>query len=74
VPGFLFGEWRIADRAASAAERSLLRTSLAAIEGHGPPPSAVSVAVTAKLRHLADDLFYLAMAESAARAESLRRV
>jgi GAF domain-containing protein len=71
VPGIYFQEWRIADRVASAAEKALLRASLAAIEDSGSAPTAVMVSAAARLRQLADDLYRVAMAESEQRAAQL---
>jgi GAF domain-containing protein len=71
VPGIYFQEWRIADRAASAAEKAISRASLAAIEGTGSAPTAAMVAAAARLRQLADDLYRVAMTESEQRASQL---
>lgn len=64
----LFNEWRAADRKAHALEQALTRASLLALEGRGEPPSARDRAQAQKLRHIAHDLFQLAMAEVKARA------
>jgi putative methionine-R-sulfoxide reductase with GAF domain len=71
VAGIYFQEWRIADRAASAADKALLRASMAAIEGSGSAPTTVMVEAAARLRQLADDLYRVAMAESERRAAQL---
>jgi len=68
----LFNEWRAADRKAHDVEQALTRASLAALEGRGEPPSVRERERAHRLRHTADDLFQLAMAEMKARAEANR--
>lgn len=57
----LFHEWRVANRMATAAERSMLHTSIQALEGKGEPPSADEAQRIRRLRAAADDLFQRAM-------------
>lgn len=70
----LFKEWRTADQQAHAIEQALSKASLAALDGHDDaPPTEVDREKARKLRHAADDLFHLAMAEMARRAADNRR-
>lgn len=70
----LFKEWRTADRQAHTLEQALSKASLAALDGHGDaPPTEADREKARKLRHTADDLFHLAMAEMARRAAANRR-
>ena len=67
-----FQEWRVADRAASAAERLVVAASLAAISEKGVPPSPPEIAYAKRLRAIANDLFAVSMAEFAARAAAIK--
>lgn len=68
-----FQEWRVADRAASAAERALMAASIAAIEAHEQPPSLEEIAHAKRLRAIANDLFAVSMAEFTERVNVLQR-
>jgi hypothetical protein len=68
-----FQEWRVADQAASAAEKLLLVDSLNAIEQGGVAPTLAAIAHAARLRAVANDLYAVAMELMKARAESLKR-
>jgi hypothetical protein len=57
----LFAEWRVAARAASAAERSISNAYRRFFQGVGAPPSAEELAAAKRKRELADDLFIVAM-------------
>jgi hypothetical protein len=72
-PSDLFQEWRAADRAAHALEKSLLNESMRAIEHLESVPAAQAHDRAHKLRGIANDLFALAMAEMKARAEAAKR-
>lgn len=69
----VFNEWRTADRQAHALEQALSLASLSALQGQGPAPVPEDRDKARKLRQTADDLFQIAMAEMAARAERFRR-
>jgi hypothetical protein len=69
----LFQEWRAADRQAHAMEKLITKASLAALEGQGVGPTPEDREKAHGLRHAADDLFALAMAEMKERAASYRR-
>jgi hypothetical protein len=69
-----FGEWRRADRAASAAEKSVFQDSMASIEGDSvPPPTPSALATALRLRALADDLYAVAMETFKAKAAKFKR-
>jgi hypothetical protein len=68
----LFKEWRTADRQAHALEQVVSKASLAALDGHGEPPSDEDRERAHKMRQLADDLFKLSMAELDKRARANR--
>jgi len=68
-----FDEWRMANWAASAAERSVLAASLEAIESGKPMPAAEDIERARTLRGIAVDLFAVAMEEMAAKAGRLKR-
>jgi hypothetical protein len=68
-----FDEWRMANWAASAAERSVLTASLEAIESGTPMPAKEDVEQAKALRGIATDLFAVAMQEMAAKAGRLKR-
>jgi hypothetical protein len=59
----LFQEWRVAHRAATAAEKAMLNASIRALEGKGEPPSQAEAQAIRRLRAVADDLFQQAMAQ-----------
>ena len=68
-----FDEWRMANWAASAAERSVLTATLDAIESGTPMPAKADVDQAKTLRGIATDLFSVAMQEMAAKAGRLKR-
>lgn len=68
----LFSEWRTADRQARLLEQAIALAWLAALDGKGEAPSPEQVATVHRLREVANDLFNVAMAEMANRADSLR--
>ena len=59
----LFQEWRVANRIATTAERSMLNASIRALDGKGEPPSQAEAQRVRSLRATADDLFQHAMAQ-----------
>lgn len=61
----LFQEWRVAHRAATAAEKDMLNASILALDGKGEPPSQAEALRVRRLRATADNLFQLAMAQMA---------
>jgi hypothetical protein len=61
----LFQAWRVANRAATAAEKDMLNASILALDGKGEPPSQAEALRVKRLRATADDLFQLAMAQMA---------
>jgi hypothetical protein len=69
----LFQEWRTADRTASAAEKSLLASSMLAIDGKGEIPQDAERDRVRRLRATANDLFHLAMNEMQQRAAAAQR-
>jgi hypothetical protein len=68
----LFSEWRAADRQARLLEHAIVMAALAAFDGKGEPPSPAQIEAAHRLRETANDLFDVAMAEMASRAERLR--
>jgi hypothetical protein len=68
-----FDEWRMANWAASAAERSVLTATLGAIESGTPMPAKEDVEQARVLRGIATDLFAVALEEMAAKAGRLKR-
>ena len=69
----IFQEWRIADRAAHAAEQRVMRDAISSMDDSGPAPSLEDRAAAHRLRSIANDLFVVAMAELKQRSEQLRR-
>jgi hypothetical protein len=70
----IFQEWRTADRAALAAEKVLLNSSLRSIQdGDSLAPTPADVERAHRLRAIANELFQTAMAEMNAEAERLKR-
>ena len=63
-----FQEWRIADRAASVAERAIMAASINAIEGGQQAPTQAEIDHAKRLRGIANDLFAVSMAEFEERA------
>lgn len=59
----LFHEWRVANRAAAAAEKAMFDASMLALDGKGEPPSQAEALRIRRLHAAADDLFQLAMAQ-----------
>ena len=57
----LFAEWRVASRAASAAERAVSDAYRRFFQGLGEPPTRGEIAEAKRKRDLADDLFITAM-------------
>jgi hypothetical protein len=57
----LFAEWRVAARAAAAAERAVSNAYRRFFQGLGEPPTAEEIAAAKRKRELADDLFIVAM-------------
>ncbi len=57
----LFAEWRVAARAATAAERAVSNAYRRFFQGVGEPPTIESIAAAKRKRDLADDLFIVAM-------------
>ncbi|MFC5496820.1 hypothetical protein ACFPOE_04675 [Caenimonas terrae] len=55
-----FNEWRVAARAASAAERAVSEAFMLFFNGKGPAPSEEQVELAKRSRELADDLFNVA--------------
>jgi hypothetical protein len=72
VTDLLFQEWRTADRAAFAAEKTLLSASMQAIDGKGVAPTDAERDRVRKLRSTANDLFHLAMAELNERVAAIK--
>lgn len=68
----LFQEWRTADRQAHAMEQQLTRASLDALEGRGVAPTDEERSKAQHLRHVANDLFQLAMAQMKDKAANNR--
>ncbi|MFC5496819.1 hypothetical protein ACFPOE_04670 [Caenimonas terrae] len=56
-----FNEWRVAARAASAAERAVTHAYMLYLGGHGEPPTAQLIDAAKRKRALADDLFSVAL-------------
>jgi hypothetical protein len=56
-----FNEWRVASRAASAAERAVTLAYLAYCSGKGQPPTPEQVEESKRKRAMADDLFSVAL-------------
>lgn len=69
----VFKKWRTADRQAHDLEHALIKASLAALDGYGDPPDHNERERAQKLRHTADNLFHLAMAEMKEWSEANRR-
>ena len=69
----IFQEWRVADRAAHAAEQRVMRDAMASMDDSGPAPSREDRDAAHRLRSIANDLFVIAMAELKRRSEQLRR-
>ncbi len=69
-----FQEWRVADRAASAAEKAVLQMSMQSIASLSDAPTAAAIAAAKKLRALANDIFEVSMAEFKANAGKFKRV
>jgi len=69
----IFQEWRIADRAAHAAEQRVMRDAISSMDDSGPPPTTQDREAAHRLRSIANDLFVIAMAELKRRSEQLRR-
>ena len=67
-----FDEWRMANWAATAAERAVLTESLAAIETGAPLPPREDIERAKTLRGIATDLFAVAMEEMTAKANRLK--
>jgi hypothetical protein len=57
----LFAEWRVASRAASAAERAVSNAYRRFFQGLGELPTSGEIAEAKRKRDLADDLFVAAM-------------
>ena len=56
-----FNEWRVAARAASAAERAISLAYIEYLNGRGAPPSAQQLEEAKRKRAVADDLFSIAL-------------
>jgi hypothetical protein len=56
-----FNEWRVASRAASAAERAVTLAYLAYCAGKGQPPTQEQIDDSRQKRAVADDLFSVAL-------------
>ncbi|MDB5946119.1 MAG: hypothetical protein JWQ33_1145 [Ramlibacter sp.] len=56
-----FNEWRVASRAASAAERAVSEAFMLYFNGRGEPPAPEQLSDARRRRAVADDLFGLAM-------------
>jgi hypothetical protein len=69
----LFQEWRAADRAASAAEKAVLADSLRSPDAMGTSPAIYHLEKAKRRRAIANDLFEIAMAQMADRAQALKR-
>lgn len=59
----LFAEWRVAARAASAAERAVSDAYRRFFQGVGDPPATDKIADAKRMRETADDLFIVAMGQ-----------
>lgn len=70
----IFSEWRVADRAASAAEKLVFQDSMASIESDEvAPPTPAALASASRLRTLANTLFEVAMSTFEVKAAKFRR-
>ena len=63
VTGDVFQQWRNANQQAKVAEDTMFQRSLRALEGAGEPPSQDDAEAVKHLRHEADQLFAVAMAQ-----------
>jgi hypothetical protein len=69
----IFQEWRVADRAAHAAEQRVMREAMASLDGRAAAPTVEVKEAAHRLRAVANDLFAVAMAELKRRSDQLRQ-